>query len=193
MDKPIHFTEVVNPTLFKTLEDDLTDSWMLNNQSYDGDGTSWGLRYTHDKISFFEAASVIKLKILKHVREKIQLIKIHANGQTSLQKASFHFDFHQKKVWTFILFTENNWNTQWGGEFISQNPETKEYHYTPYIPNSGVLIPSHWDHYGASPNAYTDQLRTTLAFCYAELKTVDEIIQNHKQKPGDPRHILRFV
>ena len=63
MDKPIHFTEVVNPTLFKTLEDDLTDSWMLNNQSYDGDGTSWGLRYTHDKISFFEAASVIKLKI----------------------------------------------------------------------------------------------------------------------------------
>lgn len=193
MDKPIHFKEVVSPILFASLKDDLTDSWVLINESYSGDSITWGLNCTHDKMSFLQASAIIKLKILKHIKEKIQLVKIHANGQTSNQKAAFHVDFAHKNVWSFILFTEWNWNTQWGGEFIAQNPETREYHYTPYIPNSGVLIPSHWQHYGASPNAYTDQLRTTLAFSYAELNTVDDIIEEQRHLPLHLRHVLRFM
>ena len=48
--------------------------------------------------------------------------------------------------------------------------EDGSYHYTPYTPNAGVLFPSHWEHYGASPNNHCPELRKTIGFkfkvCY---------------------------
>jgi hypothetical protein len=71
------------------------------------------------------------------------------------------------------LFTELEWDTQWGGEFVCQHPDTKEYFYTPYIPNTGVLIPSWWQHCGHPPFPCTDKIRTTVAFSYMEWDTLN--------------------
>ena len=76
-------------------------------------------------------------------------------------------------MWTFVLFTEENWNTQWGGEFVTQDPVSKEYKYVSYIPNNGTLVPSNWLHYGKSPNSYTDQLRTSVAFSYTSIQSFE--------------------
>ena len=91
------------------------------------------------------------------------------------QTQKFHIDFQTNDVWTFVLFTEENWNTQWGGEFVCFDGINKEYKYTPYVPNTGALIPSNWEHYGASPNECTGNLRTTMAFSYTSLQSYDYI------------------
>ena len=82
---------------------------------------------------------------------------------------------------TVIVFTEKNWNTQWGGEFVFFDKEIKEYKYTTYIPNRGVLIPANYEHFGASPNVCTDKLRTSIAFSYCEDDSIDAVYENSKE------------
>ena len=143
MNFPIEFYDVLNCDLFDAVIDELdSDVWALNNASEMGLSKAWGMKNTHDRLLFFNVASYIKLKILKHIRQKLHLIKIHANGQTALQKGGFHHDFAQEHVWTFVLFTNDNWDIQWGGEFVCVDPKTGQYHYLSVPQNYGA-IPSH--------------------------------------------------
>ena len=170
MDKPIHFENVLDPHLFDTIHTTLHDHcrWKLNNGSYKGVRLNWGVHsYTYELL-FVKAATIIKLKILGYIRKNIKLCKIHCNGQTSNQISQFHVDFDPDDVWTFVLFTEQYWNTQWGGEFVVAHPRTGEYFYNTYIPNNGVLIPANWEHCGHPPFPCTDNVRTTVAFSYME-------------------------
>jgi len=181
MDYPIKFEYVLPHNLFNSIQDDLCFDWTLNNYSSSPDQhLSWALSTINDKILFYEAAAIIKLKILKHLKQKMQLIKIHVNGQTFGQVAEFHYDFLEQNSWTFILFTNTFWNTQWGGEFVCQDPDTGKYNYTTYIPNCGVLIPAWWQHYGSSPNHSTDKLRTTIAFSYANYNEIENTLKYEK-------------
>ena len=175
MDKPIVIKDILNDDLLrnvhKTMHIDM--GWQLNNSSYPGADINWGFYPRNSELLFYKVASIIKLKILKHIRHKIQLCKIHYNGQTSGQCSEFHTDFDDKLCWTFVLFTELEWDTQWGGEFVSQHPKTKEYFYTSYIPNSGVLIPAWWQHCGHPPLPCTDRIRTTVAFSYMDVNQLE--------------------
>lgn len=178
LDKPVVIKDVLDIDLFIHLNDTMNMymRWKLNNRSYAGKEhvVSWGTFPRNGELLFFKAATIIKLKLLKHLRHKIQLVKIHYNGQTSGQTSEFHSDFDEDLCWTFVLFTEKEWDTQWGGEFVCQHPETDEYFYVPYIPNTGVLIPAHWQHMGQPPIPCTDSLRTTVAFSYMEWNTINE-------------------
>ena len=171
MDRPIIIKNVLKNDLFFLLNETLHkhSRWRFNNLSYDGGTPSWGYdRDMDSELIFYKAASIIKLKVQRYIRKNIRLCKIHCNGQTSGQISEFHRDFEYNDAWTFVLFTECDWNTQWGGEFVSQHIDSKEYFYTPYIPNTGALIPAIWDHYGQSPNMNTHNIRTTMAFSYIE-------------------------
>ena len=171
MNQPIVITDVLDNNLFVYLNETLHEysKWRFSNRSYDGGTPSWGYNSDLDsQLLFFEAASIIKIKVQRHIKKNIHLCKIHCNGQTSGQTCQFHEDFELDDTWTFVLFTELYWSTQWGGEFVSQHPESKKYYFVPYIPNTGALIPSNWQHYGQSPNANTQKLRTTMAFSYME-------------------------
>ena len=178
MDKPIVIKNVLDGDLFCHMHEIMHKymKWKLNNRSYSGENhrISFGMNPRNDELIFFQAATIIKLKLLKYIRHKIQLIKIHYNGQVSGQLTEFHTDFNEELSWTFILFTEREWNTHWGGEFVSQHPETEEYFYTPYIPNSGVLVPAYWEHCGNPPLPSTDKMRTTVAFSYMGWNTLTE-------------------
>ena len=184
----ISFDDEVLPVKnFIAVSDELerNSAWSLINYSYnpkhvnqDSNKLSWGFEYEHDRIAFYDAAIHIKLKIQKYIRNPIQLCKIHVNGQTTNQVAPFHTDFSQPWVWTFVLFTNLKWNTEWGGEFVCYNTNTNKYNYVPYIPNRGVLVPSNWDHYGSSPNALTDNLRTSIGFSYVLSDKLDDLIDS---------------
>lgn len=190
MNKPLIIKNVLNDKLFIDVNNDLRDhcKWQMKNKSYAGDDhISWVVNPVHDQLTFYKASIIIQLKILRYIKKSIRLCKIHCNGQTRGQAASFHRDFPDDDVWTFVLFTEKNWNTQWGGEFVSQHPKTKEYFYTPYIPNTGALIPSNWQHYGQSPNMSTNKLRTTIAFCYMTSKLFEEYVERGNKS------VRRFV
>lgn len=190
MDKPLIIKNVLDDRLFLDVNNNLHEhcKWQLINNSYNNDDEkSWGVNPVHDHLTFYRASIIIKLKILRYIKKSIRLCKIHCNGQTRGQVSNFHLDFPENDVWTFVLFTEKNWNTQWGGEFVSQHPKTKEYFYTPYIPNTGTLIPSNWHHYGQSPNMSTNKLRTTIAFSYMIPKVFEEYVERRKKT------VIKFV
>ena len=189
LNRPVVIKKVLHPRLFydvnRTMHRHMR--WSINNYSEGpgdsaNDPVSWGVETKNSELIIYQAATIIKLKILRHIREKIQICKIHYNAQTSGQASKFHIDYDQDHCWTFVLFTEKSWNTQWGGEFVCEHPRTNEYYHTPYIPNTGVLIPSNWQHYGQSPSAITDRVRTTLAICYMEAETLEDELQYYKSK-----------
>tara|TARA_B100000073_G_scaffold247877_1_gene208175 strand:- start:1253 stop:1849 length:597 start_codon:yes stop_codon:yes gene_type:complete len=197
LEKPVIIKDVLEVDLFQDLwlEMNKYTKWSLTNFSYGktvGDQqVSWGLMPKNDSILWYKAASIIKLKLLRHLRQKIQLCKLHFNAQTRGQISEFHKDFDEENCWTFVLFTESEWNTQWGGEFVSQHSITGEYFYVPYIPNSGALIPAHWHHYGMSPNAVTDKARTTIAFSYMAVDDLDKVLNNENHPLIDK--VRKFV
>ena len=191
LNRPVVIKRVLNPDIFCDVNTIIHKHlrWAINNYSEGpgdsaNDPVSWGVAngLKNSELTIYRAATIIKLKILRHIREKIQICKIHYNAQTSGQASKFHKDFDQDHCWTFVLFTEKNWDTQWGGEFVCQHPDTGEYFHTTYIPNNGVLIPSKWQHYGQSPSSITDKVRTTLAICYMEAETLEDELEYYKSK-----------
>lgn len=180
MTLPHLLTEVLPIPLFQAIFDEFEDGWKLNNYANIGDGTkSWG-RAEKNLLVFHEAASIVKLKIMKVLRRPVKLCKIHCNAQTQCQGAFFHTDFKNPEIWTFVLFTQRSWNTEWGGEFVCYNPNKEAYDFIPYIPNTGVLIPSCWEHVGRSP-IQTQELRTSIAFSYVAIEHADNLF---KEVPG---------
>ena len=173
---------VLPNSLFDRLGDDLK-YWEYCNESYQGDFMNWGRTPDWGELIFLEAAIHIKLKIQKIIRENVRCCKLHFNGQTVNQHSSFHKDYQEDIFWTFILFTQPHWNTEWGGEFVCYNPESKNYEYYPYIPNSGVLIQSNWDHHGRQPtNSRQDAFRTTVAYSYIAESMIDYHLK-HEASP----------
>ena len=82
----------------------------------------------------------------------------------------------------FIYFNQPHWDQEWGGEFVCQTPDD-EYHHTPYIPNTGALIPSNWLHKGQPPNTLIgNEIRTTIAFSFCDPEIHDKIIAQNTRK-----------
>lgn len=179
---PIVLKDVFSSQKFFQLRDEFKyGKWQLNNYSdpkhdeKSEERVFWTMENIWENITIYECASIIKLKIQKYLQQNLFFIRAHSNGSTFGQSSRFHIDYESDDIWTFILFTEKNWNTQWGGEFVVYNPIEEEYNYTSYIPNSGALIPSNWQHYAMSPNERTDKLRTTIAFSYCSTESFDRL------------------
>lgn len=169
LDYPIIIQNVLSKKWFEILGDEFVSGWSFNNVSisYQG-GIFWGLPNKENNLVISQCGSQIKLKIKKYLKTELRLLNRHINGQTSDQPGTFHHDYEQDSVWTFILFCAPFWNTNWGGEFVCYDPEESKYKYVPYIPNSGCLIPSKWEHYGSAPNNKCKILRTSIGFCYCD-------------------------
>jgi hypothetical protein len=175
MTFPIHFPKVLKDDLFIDVSEELEVGWGLTNQSSGDMGTLFWKQPENNVPLYLMAASVIKLKVMRHLRTHIRLLRIHSNGQTTGQDSVFHRDFDEDDIWTFILFGSSSWDLDWGGEFICQDPHTLKLLYTPYIPNEGVLIPSNWWHKGCPPNGRTKHVRTSLAFSFSTEKVFEEV------------------
>tara|TARA_Y100000004_G_scaffold88919_1_gene99737 strand:- start:33 stop:611 length:579 start_codon:yes stop_codon:yes gene_type:complete len=183
IEYPIIIKDVLPNSTFFSLRDEFKHvGWGLYNYSKNADREneriSWKLNQYNNTLIMYQCASIIKLKLQKYLKQDLIFIRAHSNGATFGQTCRFHVDFNEDDIWTFVLFTEKNWNTQWGGEFITLDPDNQEYKYTPYIPNSGALVPSNWEHYGAAPNDTTDKLRTTVAFSYSSKQSFDSVKNN---------------
>jgi len=183
-DYPITLKSVLPVQKFFILRDEFKYAgWSLSNHAGYGnketDKVFWRLNGENNNLIMYDCASFVKLKLQKYLQQELIFIRAQSNGTTFGQSSQFHMDFTEDNVWTFVLFTEKNWNTQWGGEFVVLNPTSNEYKYVSYIPNNGVLIPSNWLHYGMEPNHFTDKLRTTIAFTYTSLQSL-EIMKQKK-------------
>jgi len=179
---PIIIKDVLPTSTFFSLQDQFRYSgWGLynysNNFDKENERISWKLNEPNDMMIMFQCASIIKLKLQKYLKQDLIFIRAYSNGSTFGQTCRFHIDFEEDDVWTFVLFTEKNWNTQWGGEFVCY--DGKEYSYVPHIPNAGVLIPANWEHYGSCPNELANCSRTSIGFSFAETDRLNQVL-HHK-------------
>jgi len=140
------------------------EHWVLNNPAYSGGHLSWGRNKESLETVFYDAATIIKYKVMRILKKPLVLGRIHCNGQTSGQICDFHTDYDDREAYTVILFSNLNWNSSWSGEFICL--VDGEYKIAAYIPNHAVLIDASWQHTANCPNNKTDKLRTTVAFSY---------------------------
>jgi len=181
---PLIIENVLPIDKFSSLSENLISGWGLTNCSdkkrYSKYRNFWGIPEKETDLQVIDCGIVIKLKLQKFLKKNIRLIRCHINGQTFGQSGKFHIDSSLNDTWTFILFCSEYWETNWGGEFVCYNPLEKKYMYVPYIPNTGCLIPSNWDHYGSSPNDQTDNLRISIGFNYSEETVYNQI--KHKLK-----------
>ena len=167
MSYPLTYKNVLPLDTFKTVFEEVNSNWTLNNSSMKEDGSlSFGKEETHSLL-LFDVGVRVKYLITRELKKTIQLCKIHINGQIRGQQSMIHNDFNPDDIWTFVLFVHPRWDLQWGGEFMCYDPVEQQYKYVPCLPNTGVLIPSRWDHVGHSPNAHTDNMRMSVAFSYA--------------------------
>lgn len=168
MEYPLVLKNVLPAHLFASIQDDLR-YWENVNKSYkntDNDAADKFLGRTKpDELVFREAQTIIKYKLQRNFEYHLQSDRVMLNAAFPNTRGSvFHRDDNEECYLTFVLFSNLKWNTQWGGETVMYDGES--YKYVPYIPNSGCLFPSHWEHYGASPNAHASSLRTSIAFMY---------------------------
>lgn len=167
MKSSIILKNVLPLDIFDHLNDELYDSWTLDNQSYDNGKLSWGKNTNQENsLLILEASSIIRLKIMKHTLQRVKLCRVQVNGLTNNQICEPHQDYKQDQFYTFIFFANTYWDVSWGGDFVCKNPLTQNIEYAPNVPNTGCLLPSTWMHYGQSPNGLTDALRITIGFSY---------------------------
>lgn len=184
---PIVIKNILPVSKFLSLRDEFTyHGWSLTQHAGYGnqntDKLFWELNESKNKLIYYDCASIMKLKLQKYLQQDLIFVRAQTSGTTFGQSAQFHIDFLEDDVWTLVLFAEKNWNTQWAGEFVLLDPTSNEYKYVPYIPNSGVLFPANWVHYGMEPNHFCENLRTTIAFNYSSLQSFETMKQKKSVK-----------
>ena len=142
-------------------DDTIPPHFCLHKTSRDGIG---------DNLKLISQSPKIKLAIKKVLRVPfdIHLNRINTNIQFSGQETTFHTD-GSGWCWTAVLFTELNWNTNWGGEFVCLTNEG-DYAYVPYIPGNLVLFDATQEHKGSCPNFSTKNFRSSVAWTYCKSK-----------------------
>lgn len=122
---------------------------------------------------FGKAAYHLKLQLQKKVKSKLyhpdQVGAFHINGQTVGQTGQLHKDDldPDSKFITCVLFSNNSWSRTWGGELVVSNPSGSNWWKYDYNPNTAVAFPAIWPHFGTDPNRNCSELRTSVAFRYA--------------------------
>lgn len=180
MESSIQIDNALDVRTFVGLNDELR-SWSHDMASYEGENVFFQVCDTRDVLYFYKAATILKFKMMKHLKKDITLMRINTGGKVTNSPTSFHIDYEDPFYYTLVLFTRMSWDTQWGGELVAQNPDTKEYHYHSYIPNHAVFFPSNWQHCGFAPNNSTSKMRTVVAFSYVETDHIKDMSEERKQ------------
>ena len=169
---------------FTTLYDELlpgVNSWDTKRE-YDNNCRWFGLHKPkehslYEYPSFLSVAPIIKFYIKKIIKPTfdIFLYRINTNIQYFANEGDFHLDSPEFENgsrgwgWTFLTFTQNEWNSSWGGEFIVRNKQGKYIH-APYIPSQSILFNGGLEHRGSAPNVLTKKARTSIAWTFANVE-----------------------
>lgn len=175
---PIVFKKVLSEANFASLWEEIEENWSFINQSIKDGPVFWGKRYNNDLTSIY-ASSIIKLKIQKVLKRRLNLIRIQHNAQTNFQETNFHVDATADNIWTFVLFSSPYWNTNWGGELVLLNDDKQDFDYVRYFPNNGVLFPSYWEHKAHCPITSSAGIRTTVAFQFCDHSIYDILVNEY--------------
>jgi len=102
--------------------------------------------------------------ICAKTNNNFKLISVYANGQTTGQCGSMHFDSHsaEKDAHTFLYYVNTKWEVDWGGSTVFE--KDGKITTVPFIPNAGLLFDPNIKHVGMDPSNNFKGLRITVAF-----------------------------
>ena len=180
-DKILRFENVLNDKMFEKSRSFLSQpKWNLNvsDPNYQSHKVFWGMMLSDEK---FFTQDVFKI-VRKITKKNFEINKILANAQSALQDGSPHSDDIRPNAMTFILYANETWDYQWGGQTIffdryridndgeSEIIKNSDNVYSIYpIPNTAVLFPSNMIHYGMGPNRDFYGIRYTIAYHLLEI------------------------
>ena len=124
----------------------------------------WGIGDNHLLISIAEK---VKFGAMRILQSRLKLERVNTNIQFKLNDTPFHVDGPDTS-WTFLIFFNEEWDMDWGGDFIV-NYAPNKYRGIPYIPDTGVLFNADMPHRGCAGNILSEKLRFSIAFTYAEV------------------------
>ena len=181
-DFPIVLKEILPERDFLNLDAFLIDEgWQFKNTDASLiSNSSWTIPDLTN-LTYYEVASLVIPKVKKWLKCNLSVVKIHVNGQTLGQVSSFHRDSDLDNVWTLVIFTNVGWDMNDGGEFTLFNPVTNEYVSVSYLPNTGVLFPSNWEHRGACPLSTKAGVRTSLAISFCLTEQLSTFLESRKK------------
>jgi hypothetical protein len=163
---PIEDFDVLWDTIIKT-------PWVFGHRSYENSIPFFCQNISTDYIflePFYTLCRKVKSLIEVDINQELYPIWIKTNGQVFGQDGAFHKDLTEDGFYTFVFFPMPTWDTSWGGEFIVFDDNSKEYTYSPPLPNTGIFFPSNFDHVGAGPKREFKGIRVSVAlnFCVKE-------------------------
>lgn len=162
---PKHFKDIFPINKFLEIEKDIQNSgWLYTNQSFKDDPYRSWTQSRKNRPIIVEASKTIQELLEEYLDTKLIHLRIHFNGQTIGQNGTMHQDYLAPGFFTFVLFANSFWNIESGGETYVLHPDGKS-HIFPVVPNSGVLFPSEWFHWGNAPTV-GNLLRITVAYSY---------------------------
>lgn len=175
----ITYENVLPPEMFAEAQQYLNRPlWSINQSdpNYQGHKLFWGMQLQTEKFFNHDVFQYVK-KLIKDKDVKIK--KILANAQSTLQDGTPHCDTTNPKGRTFILYANETWDYQWGGQTIFfdrikvDNHEKKDtdeivnssgVHHVMPIPNTAVYFPSNMVHYAVGPHRDFYGIRYTIAY-----------------------------
>lgn len=167
MEYPITIENALPEDKLKGILSNLEYNWSLGGYSITQDENPFWTttRWKSKDLIYWDAGLYLKFKLQKKLRVALEMLRFKPNLSTAaMEGSSFHVDTPKTDRITAIVYASPFWNVQWGGETVVF--DGNKYHYGTYIPNNCYILPSHWEHYGASPNVRAKKPRITLAFMY---------------------------
>ncbi len=165
--KPIIIENILPRDTLLHIQQEFDTGWQLINYSDVKDDKVFWIKVDANYINYFRMiAHDVILKIKRYYPfQDLEFLRMNINGQTFGQESSFHIDFPDESYTTLLIFTEPEWNQEWGGQVVvCLGPG--QYETIPYIPNRGVIFTPCNDHKGLAPSRHCPIMRTTIAFFY---------------------------
>ena len=103
------------------------------------------------------------LNIIEETTEqKYELNSVYCNGHTFGTSGDFHKDWDDEPGRTFLYYVNDSWKQDWNGKTVFKFND--KYHYSEFIPNSGILFPGVIPHKAEGTSRSFLDLRKTIAW-----------------------------
>lgn len=139
--------------------------WSFSGKSLDGDSESfWFADLSNTFVS-----PAIQVALNRHGVTVEKIHAVYANGQSRAQSGGFHVDAKLPGIQTCLIYCNDEWNEQWGGEtlFINTDSSPCDGFFIMPEPNKAVIFDARLRHRGCAPDPSYTGLRKTVAFKFS--------------------------
>jgi hypothetical protein len=139
--------------------------WSFSGKSRDDDSES----FWYADLSETFAPEEIKIALHESGFFVTTIHAVYANGQSRGQSGGFNVDSKVPGIKTCIIYCNDEWRAEWGGETLFIAPDSSLYDgfFVSPEPNKAVIFDGCLMHKGCAPENIYSGLRKTIAFKFS--------------------------